>query len=199
MRASTRWRVRLRRFRRDHASTLRWVAGVAVLGVLLLAFMSWRWFVRPTVDQPDRADAIVLFAGGRGERLRLALDLVDRDVAEHLVLPNGNLPHWGAARALCDGLDPQLTVHCFAPDPDDTWGEAAGIAAIAEQEGWTHVVAVTSEFHVHRVRLLLGRCFDGTVEVVGAEPGVGFGDHVQRVAHEWAGTLAAQTIRRSCG
>ena len=87
---------------------MRWVAGVAVLGVLLLAFMSWRWFVRPTVDQPDRADAIVLFAGGRGERLRLALDLVDRDVAEHLVLPNGNLPHWGAARALCDGLDPQI-------------------------------------------------------------------------------------------
>lgn len=165
---------------------------------MLFCFVTWRWFVRPTVDRPERADAVVLFAGGRGERLEAAIDLVDRGVADQLVLPNGNLPEWDAANALCGGSNPDITVYCFAPDPDDTWGEAAGINSIVEEQGWDHVVAVTSEFHVHRVRLLLGRCVDGTVEVVGADHGLGWPTLTRRVAHEWVGTIAAQTVRRSC-
>jgi len=165
--------------------------------LFLIVIGSWRFFVRPSVDDPDHADAVVLFAGGRGERLDAALELLDNGVGSALVLPNGNLPHWEAANRLCS--EPQsFDVFCFTPDPDDTWGEASGISLLADEHGWTSLAAVTSTYHVTRVRTLLTRCTNAEVGVVGADPDLSVFEWTTRVAHEWFGTAAAQTFKRSC-
>ncbi|NOX28792.1 MAG: hypothetical protein GXP35_01875 [Actinobacteria bacterium] len=118
---------------------MNWILLLGTLAVFLVAFSSWRYFVRPTTDRPESADAIVLFAGGRGERLETAIDLLEDGVASHLVLPNGNLPQWAAANRLCDG-EWDFEVHCFAPDPDNTWGEATGAGKLAAENGWDRLV-----------------------------------------------------------
>ena len=192
--------LRLRRLRRQwerRGSLVRWGAVLGAMALFLVAVGSWRWFVRPASDQPTEADAVVLFAGGGGERLDAALELLDDGVGDALVLPNGNLPRWRRANELCS--QPQaFDVHCFTPDPDDTWGEANGIAAIAEENGWERLVAVTSTYHVTRVRMLLNRCTDADVDVVAAGPDLSVLEWTTRVGHEWLGTVAALTFRRSC-
>ncbi len=176
---------------------MNWILLLGTLAVFLVAFSSWRYFVRPTTDRPQSADAIVLFAGGRGERLEVALELLEDGVARHLVLPNGNLPNWDDANQLCDG-EWDFEVHCFAPDPDNTWGEASGVGELAVENGWDRLVGVTSTYHVHRVRLLLGRCFDGSIDMVAAPPDLTAYEWSTRVFHEWVGTAAARTFRRGC-
>ena len=167
------------------------------MGLFILALGSWRWFIRPAVADPQRADAVVLFAGGRGERLDTALDLLGRGVGSALVLPNGNLPHWEAANRLCS--EPQaFDVHCFTPDPDSTLGEARGIAFLAEANGWNELVAVTSTYHATRVKLLLGRCTDADIDVVGATPDISPFEWTTRIGHEWLGMGGAYTFRRGC-
>ena len=143
------------------------------------------------------ADAVVLFTGGRGERLEAALELLDAGVGSALVLPNGNKPDWEAANELCSRPH-AFDVFCFTPDPADTWGEARGIGALADDNGWSNVVAVTSTYHVTRVGTLLGRCTLADVEVVGADPNLSALEWTTRLGHEWVGAIAGQTIRRSC-
>lgn len=176
---------------------MRWALGLGTMLLFLVVVGSWRFFVRPPVDQPDHADAVALFAGGRGERLEVAFELLDSGVSTVLVVPNGNLPHWEDANRICS--EPQVfDVFCFTPDPDDSWGEASGIGFLAEQHGWTSLAAVTSTYHVTRVKTLLSRCTDADVAVVGADPDLSVFEWTTRVGHEWLGAAAAQTFKRSC-
>ena len=159
-----------------------------------------RWFVWPSVpafENVQKADAVAVFVGGRGERLDTALRLLHAGLADNLVLPNGTVPTWPQANRLCRGKH-DFKVYCPSPDPDSTRGEAHAIASIAHEQQWGRVIAVTSLYHVTRARMLLGRCFDGSIETVRAGPGLGVGRYAYRVAHEWAGVLEASTVSRTC-
>jgi hypothetical protein len=64
-------------------SIVAWWGG-ATLGLLALAVLAVttaRRFVWPDTDDPTRTDAIVMFAGGQGERLPVARRLAERGVA----------------------------------------------------------------------------------------------------------------------
>jgi len=41
------------------------------------------------------------------------------------------------------------------------------IASLARSHRWSHIVVVTSRFHVTRARMLVSRCYDGDAEFVG--------------------------------
>jgi uncharacterized SAM-binding protein YcdF (DUF218 family) len=41
---------------------------------------------------------------------------------------------------------------------------------LAARRGWRSVVVVTSTYHARRAQLLLGRCFDGRLQIVAAPP-----------------------------
>ena len=58
---------------------------LAVLGLVATA----RLFVWPPTDPVEQADAVVVLAGGHGERLERGLDLVRNGVAPTLVLSFG--------------------------------------------------------------------------------------------------------------
>jgi uncharacterized SAM-binding protein YcdF (DUF218 family) len=173
--------------------------GAATLGAVLLAVLgvtTAHWFVWPESDDPTRADAVVMFAGGRGERLPVARRLAERGVAPTLVVMNGADPVWPQANALCAG-NHAFTVICPTPDPDTTRGEARTAAALASDQGWTSLILVTSDYHLHRAHILLQRCFDGDIAVVAAHRDAGVVARTRNIVHEWLATIAA-TIERDC-
>lgn len=146
-------RRRLRRF------LLLVAAGLA----LLLA--SLPLFVVPAVDEPEEVrsgpvDAVLVLGGGQGERLTTAVALLPRlpDPAPTLLL---SVPH-GEPLVTCGEVPgrPEVAVRCLVPDPATTSGEAEQVATIAREEGWERVVVVTSDYHVTRTRMLVGRCGD---------------------------------------
>jgi uncharacterized SAM-binding protein YcdF (DUF218 family) len=176
------------------------VWAVAVFVVTIVVAMAWRWTVGPAttpVDAVEPADAVVLFVGGRGERLTTARELLERGVADVLVIPNGYGPDWPEADEICRAAT-DLEIICPVPEPNNTRGEAHAIATLAAERGWDRLVVVTSTYHVARARLMLERCFDGEVVAVGADPDLSFGDWLSRVNHEWFGHLHARTISRRC-
>jgi uncharacterized SAM-binding protein YcdF (DUF218 family) len=177
---------------------LRPVLAVALVAATVLVVLTYRLFVFPATDPPGRADAVVVFAGGDGERQAEGLRLVRDGVAPVLVLSDGGQP--GSARArLCRDRPAGVRLVCVTPDPATTRGEARRFAELAGRQGWRSLVLVTSTYHVRRAGLLLGRCYDGRVRRVATplrnhhrwETG-------QQLATEWLAVGAALTLQRSC-
>lgn len=178
---------------------IRWIV-VAAVGFVI--FLSWSWGMNPSttgIDDIHKGDAVVLFAGGRGERLQQALVLMEIGKADVLVLSNGNLDGWTDANDLCSGVvDRGFEVLCPTPDPDSTRGEARVFGELAEKRGWSSLVMVTSDNHVNRAKLLLSRCFDGHVDAVGATAELSLPGTAKRVTHEFLGHVLARSLARSC-
>lgn len=174
----------------------RWIA-VALLCFALLLAATAALFVWPASSHPGQVDAVVLFAGGRGERLDAASGLMDEEVAPVLVISNGNAPEWPQANVLCGRSEP-YRVLCPDPEPDTTRGEARMAGSLAKGEEWHSVALVTSTYHATRAGLLLRRCFDGEVHVVGAAPRQSVLRTLQLAAFEWPATLRSWLIQRDC-
>jgi uncharacterized SAM-binding protein YcdF (DUF218 family) len=162
------------------------VAGVVAVGVVAL---NLRLFVFPASSTPAHADAVVVLAGGEGERLDRGLELISDGVASNLVVSRG-------PDRLC-GTRHEFAVYCFVPDPDDTRGEAEAVGRIAAQEGWHHLVVVTSDYHATRAGILVGRCFAGTIDVTAAHSDKSPLPLLWAVGHEWGGLIEA-AIHRDC-
>lgn len=170
---------------------------VAALWVALDVYL----FVTPDLDEPRKADAVIVLAGDRKPRLDRGLELMAAGVAPVLVISDGLDPLWPAANRLCaDGRGTAegkgFRVVCFRPDPYSTRGEARGFARLARERGWESVVIATSTFHVTRSRILFRRCFDGRVEGVGAPSGVG--KLASSLGREVGKLLVQLSIARSC-
>lgn len=122
----------------------------------------------PSDSVPKRADAVVVLAGGKKERLRSGLELMRRNVAPVLVISDGWDPAWPEANRLCAGRA-SFRVICFRPSPYSTRGEARGVGRLARRLGWNGVVVVTSTYHLTRARLLFDRCLDAKVDGIGSD------------------------------
>jgi hypothetical protein len=68
-----------------------WLLAVALALAVLLAVTTGRLFVWPVTDPPDRADAVLVFAGKR-ERLAEGIRLMRVGVAPVLVISDGAGP-----------------------------------------------------------------------------------------------------------
>jgi uncharacterized SAM-binding protein YcdF (DUF218 family) len=167
------------------------VTAIVLAGLLAVAVVAvnLRLFVWPASSTPAHADAVVVLAGGNGERLEHGVDLVQRGVASNLVLSTG-------PDRIC-GTPHPFAVYCFLPNPDDTRGEAEAVARIAEREGWDHIVLVTSDYHATRARLLVERCFGGTVDVSAAHSDKSPLPLLWAIGHEWGGLVEA-ALHRDC-
>jgi uncharacterized SAM-binding protein YcdF (DUF218 family) len=169
---------------------------LVLVALAVIAVVTARWFVWPDTDDPMRADAIVMFAGGRGERLPVARRLAERGVAPTLIIMNGTDPVWPQANELCVD-EHAFAVVCPTPDPDTTRGEARTTAALAADGGWASLILVTSDYHLHRASILLERCFHGDIASVAAVGDAGVMARAGSVVHEWFATIAT-TIDRDC-
>ena len=131
------------------------------------------------------ADAVVVL-GGRPNRVPVGRRLLEEGVAPELLVFN----------ATGEGDGDTIYVR---PDPYTTRGEARAVARIGRERGWRSVVVVTSTYHVTRARLLVERCYDGELRVVGArlDGPRGLPDPLE-IAHEWAGFVHAFAVERGC-
>lgn len=179
-------------FRRRTAWMLAGLLAVISVGLTAATASLMLW---PRTDSPGRADAVVVLAGGQGERLARALQLVQTGTAPALAISNGDDPQWREANRLCN-RGSTFEVVCFRPDPDSTRGEARAIAALAASRRWQSLVVVTSTYHVTRARLLLERCYAGEMSFVSASPSAGAFRTFLNVAREWAGL--ARSLARDC-
>jgi uncharacterized SAM-binding protein YcdF (DUF218 family) len=172
--------------------------------LLPLAMLAVAWlvatgvlFVWPSTDPPGRADAVVVLSGGRDQRLDPALRLMRQHVAPVLVISGAAYdPKWKKARALCARGATGFRVVCFDPKPYSTRGEARGIARLAAQHGWRTVDVVTSRYHVFRARMIIGRCYHGTLRMVGADYPLTSAP-VSWIS-EWGKLLVQLTVERGC-
>lgn len=168
--------------------------------VAVLVWSALRWTVWPDTVAPaalEPADAVVLFVGGSGERFDQGLALMEAGLAPVLVVPNGRNVRRAQAEGLCDGHH-DFEVLCPVPEPITTQGEARAIGRVAAERGWDSVIAVTSTYHIARAELVLGRCFPGRIQAVGAEPDIDRDLWRRLVRHELLGHAAFRTVFRGC-
>ena len=172
-----------------------------VLGMLVTATVLWvltfAWILRPGTDVPERADALIVFVGGRGERLALMNELLEDGVATHVVVAAADMDDTSIFGRLCrSGLPEPYTISCVE-SRDDTRGEAQILGRFANRQGWNEVVVVTSSYHLTRASLLLERCFRGRVAGAASSPSAGPALWFGHVLHEWGGLVETQ-VKRGC-
>lgn len=171
----------------------RWAALVLLVVAAAFALATARLFVWPETDDAVRADAVVVFgARSRPERLPAGLRLMNEGIAKVLVLASAPFDN-----PLCHGHS-RFRVICFTPRPFTTRGEARHVAAIAKTNRWRSLVLVTSRWHVSRARMLLRRCYNGRLAVVGARPHESLPSAAESIIHEWGGIAYAFAWARGC-
>jgi uncharacterized SAM-binding protein YcdF (DUF218 family) len=176
------------------------VVMIGTITALFLAFcgLTARLFIVPVSGMPPHVDAIVMMAGP-GDRFRTALRLAAQHRAPVLVVssghqgPNGSGP---ASGARCGPAIPGVKTICFNPNPDTTQGEAEYAARLARQYHWHSIALVTITAQDSRARLRMERCFSGQVYVMPAPTPASYWPY--ELAYEWAATIKALTINRSC-
>ena len=185
----TRWRpvgARSRRFR-----VLTGLLAVAVVFASGLAVAVHLVLSPGLAPLPERADAIVVFAGEKA-RAELAWRLLAEGRSSVVVLSNGAVSPETAPRC---GEEAPIRVLCPSPGESDTRGEARMFARLAQENGWQSLIAVTGNYHVARARLLLDRCWGGATSFA-AVPWRRVG--LAPVLHEVGGLLVASSVARSC-
>jgi uncharacterized SAM-binding protein YcdF (DUF218 family) len=172
---------------------------LAVLLVLLaLATLIGRLFVWPSTGPPGRVDAVLVLAGGRGERQDTGVRLVREGVAPVLVFSDGGRPG-PLYDQLCRQRFTGIQVRCLTPKVSTTRGEARAFSELADREGWRSVAVVTSSYHARRAAMLVGRCYPGVVRPVPAPPvGVDGPQMISFALHEGIAMAAALTVQREC-
>jgi len=170
---------------------------VAVAAMLAVALaLSFFPFVWPPTGAPESADAIVTLSGDHGERLPVALDLLERGVAPTLVFA-GTIDRAEEEEMCRDGWRGR-EVLCLRPDPDSTRHEARATADLARERGWRRIVVVTSSHHALRAGLLFRRCVDGEVSVAAGRLRLPLREVVKETVSEWLASAYFLTLERAC-
>jgi len=161
---------------------------VGLVAVLFVA-VTVRVFVCPSYPAPTSADAIVIL-GGDGNRYQAAATLAAERMAPVVVVSSER----GLGRCE-DRLDPARII-CFTPEPFSTQGEARFVADLARENGWQHLILVTSVSQSSRARTRFERCFQGQLDVIAVTPtGLRL---VRDVIYEWGATSKALVFERAC-
>lgn len=134
---------------------IRWraVASLLVVALIVCAANAARWLV---VNQPEKADAIVVLAGETDARPKLGLRLLDAGYARLMIL---DVP---AEQRVYQWTEPELAQRWISTLPEaakiticsivglSTKDEAHDAAACLQRASVKRVLLVTSDFHTRR-------------------------------------------------
>jgi hypothetical protein len=140
---------------------------------------------------PAGADAIVMLAGP-GDRLAVAMGLARERRAPVLVVSQG----WQGYGGTCTPAMPGVKIVCFDPNPGNTRGEAEFAGKLAKQYGWHSVVLVTTPAQDTRARIVVRRCFGGSIYVITAS--LPWYDWPYQIAYGWGSLFKALVLYRAC-
>lgn len=171
----------------------RWRLAAAALIIVVLVFgaATARLLVWPAQGLTTRVSAIVMLAGP-GDRLSVALRLAREHRAPMLVISRG----WEGYGGPCPTPVPGVSLVCFDPNPGDTRGEAEQIGRMAKRYHWNSVVLVATAPQDTRARILVRRCFGGSVYVVTAP--LPLGSWPYQIAYGWGSLVKSLIVKRAC-
>jgi hypothetical protein len=149
-----------------------------------------RVIVWPAQGMPPHVDAIVMMSGP-GDRMPVALWLAHERRAPVLVVSRSQYN-----TGPCPAAVPGVKVICFAPDPGNTRGEAEFASRLAKQYRWHSVVLVTTAEQDTRARLIMRRCYGGSVYVVTAP--LPWTQLPYEIAYGWGALFKALFLVRDC-
>ena len=159
--------------------------------IVAFCLASARLFVWPAEGAPAHVDAIVMLAGD-GDTLDTAVQLADQHRAPVLVVSQGYEGYGDP----CPPKPPDVKLICFEPKPANTRGEAEFVGRLAERYHWHSMVLVTVRTQDTRARILIKRCFGGSVYVInGSLPGDQF---PYQITYEWGSLFKALVLYRAC-
>lgn len=132
-----------------------------VLVVLILVIAGLPVYVRPQIDRPRHADAIVILGGPNYYRYPYGLTLGAEGWAPNVVVSNplGADDPW--LSEFCATPQIRFNLHCFTPNPATTKGEGRELRRLAAQHGWRTIIVVTIRPHISRAKYILEQCFSG--------------------------------------
>jgi uncharacterized SAM-binding protein YcdF (DUF218 family) len=165
------------------------VATVAL--IVAFCLVTARMFIWPAEGMPGRVSAIVMLAGP-GDRLDTAVRLAGTHRAAMLVVSRGSDGYGGP----CPSSIPGVKLICFDPNPADTRGEAQAVGRLAKQYHWQSVVLVATRAQDTRARMLVKRCFGGSVYVITGS--LALSQWPYQIAYEWGALVKALVLNRSC-
>jgi uncharacterized SAM-binding protein YcdF (DUF218 family) len=159
--------------------------------ILVFGLVTARLLIWPARGMPPRVDAIVMLAGP-GDRLDLAQQLARQQRAPVLVISRG----WQGYGGPCPPKTAGVRLICFDPNPGNTRGEAEFASRLAEHYGWRSIVLVTTPAQDTRARILMGRCYSGSISVVTAS--MPWDDWPYQIAYGWGALVKALVLHRAC-
>lgn len=177
----------------------RMATAFTLLGILLGAWAvaGFFLFVNPAVDQPARADALVVLAPPLPTgRLAYAEQLMSEGYATTLVISIAEDRNGVAPTQLCQE-DRAYTVLCFTPNPVTTQGEARAIQRLAEEHHWRSINVVSNDFHITRARMIIRRCYSQDLQMLAVRQNISWRMWAFRGVYETAALVKAG-IDRSC-
>ena len=160
---------------------------------MAFAGLSARLLAWPAQGMPSRVDAVIMLAGP-GNRLPVALGLARAHRALVLVVSRGNQGYGGPCPPATAA--PGERIICFAPDPANTRGEAEFAARLAKRNDWGSVALVTTPDQDTRARIMMRRCYAGSVYVVTAP--LPLGQWPYQLAYGWGALFKAFFLQRAC-
>jgi hypothetical protein len=175
---------------RGHFLRRRILIGAMAL-VVAFAAVTTRLFVLPAEGMPAHVSAIVMLAGP-GDRLPVALKLARERRAPMLVVSRGSHGYGGPCPPMTDGV----RLVCFEPVPANTRGEAEFVGRLAKRYGWRSMVLVTNRAQDTRARVMMQRCFGGSVYVMTGSQSLDSWPY--QIAYEWGALFKALVLYRSC-
>jgi uncharacterized SAM-binding protein YcdF (DUF218 family) len=162
-----------------------------IMLVVVFAAATARLFVWPAQGMPANVSAIVMLAGS-GDRLPVALQLAREHRAPVLVVSQG----WEGYGGPCAPMTQGVKVICFEPDPGNTRGEAEFAGQLAKQYHWRSIVLVTTQAQDTRARIIMRRCFSGSIYVVTAS--LPWSAWPYQIAYGWGALAKALVLQRTC-
>lgn len=185
--------------RRTRRRTIRrWALAVAALLVAIWLVGGYFVVVHPVTNRLARADAIVVLGGPDVDgRVGYAFTLAQQGYARTVAV-SVESEQQRQAKSACRNELPGLTVLCFQASPSTTQGEARQIRRYAAQYGWKKLIVITSSYHVSRARMIVRRCFAGTLIVSSPAVHHSFARMAYEYLYQTAGYVKAFLITRGC-
>ncbi len=149
---------------------LKVVGGLLLLYVLLVAVGA----VLIVADPVEKVNAVVVLSGDDGDRLDLALYMLEKDFVSSLVLTNtSNTANAALRKEAIDGGFSPNRIHLTADRVDNTLEEAEAVRSLAETKHWPDLMVVTDPYHSLRTRLIFRDVFAGTGVTIRVRPVAG--------------------------
>lgn len=149
---------------------LKLLGGVLLLYVFLVAIGA----ILIVADPVDKVNAVVVLSGDDGDRLDLALYMLEKDFVSNLILTNTNNTANAALRegAIAGGFSPGR-IYLTTDRVDSTVEEAEAVRTLTESKHWSDLMVVTDPYHSLRTRLIFRDVFAGTGITIRVRPVAG--------------------------